>query len=344
MISDALSLTFSELEEEIVKLGEQKFRAKQIYPKLFQGISSFDEIGNISKVLKEKLNEHLYISKVWVYKVLTSELDGTRKYLLQLDDKNIIEAVLMRYKHGLSICISSQVGCLMGCSFCASTIDGLVRNLTAGEMIGQILAVQNDVKERISNVVMMGSGEPLDNFDNLIKFLDIVHQDDSLNIGYRHITISTCGVVPKINELAKLGYPINLAISLHETTHEKRKSIMPVENAYPIDSVIKAAKDYANTTKRRVTFEYALIKGVNDSTEDANRLSKLLKGMLCHVNLIPVNEIKENTYKRSSKKAIDDFSEILTSFGIEVTTRREMGSDINAACGQLRRSYVETQK
>ena len=220
---DALSLTFSELEEEIVKLGEQKFRAKQIYPKLVQGISSFDEIGNISKVLKEKLNEHLYISKVSVYKVLTSELDGTRKYLLQLDDKNIIEAVLMRYKHGLSICISSQVGCLMGCSFCASTIDGLVRNLTAGEMIGQILAVQNDVQERISNVVMMGSGEPFDNFDNLIKFLDIVHQEDSLNIGYRHITISTCGVVPKINELAKLGYPINLAISLHETTHEKRK-------------------------------------------------------------------------------------------------------------------------
>ena len=338
---DALSLTFSELEEEIVKLGEQKFRAKQIYPKLFQGISSFDEIGNISKVLKEKLNEHLYISKVSVYKVLTSELDGTRKYLLQLDDKNIIEAVLMRYKHGLSICISSQVGCLMGCSFCASTIDGLVRNLTAGEMIGQILAVQNDVKERISNVVMMGSGEPFDNFDNLIKFLDIVHQEDSLNIGYRHITISTCGVVPKINELAKLGYPINLAISLHETTHEKRKSIMPVENAYPIDSVIKAAKDYANTTKRRVTFEYALIKGVNDSTEDANRLSKLLKGMLCHVNLIPVNTVEERTYKRPDKAAINAFLIVLKSNHIEATVRREMGKDINGACGQLRRSIVD---
>lgn len=338
---DALSLTFSELEEEIVKLGEQKFRAKQIYPKLFQGISSFDEIGNISKVLKEKLNEHLYISKVSVYKVLTSELDGTRKYLLQLDDKNIIEAVLMRYKHGLSICISSQVGCLMGCSFCASTIDGLVRNLTAGEMIGQILAVQNDVKERISNVVMMGSGEPLDNFDNLIKFLDIVHQEDSLNIGYRHITISTCGVVPKINELAKLGYPINLAISLHETTHEKRKNIMPVENAYPIDSVIKAAKDYANTTKRRVTFEYALIKGVNDSTEDANRLSKLLKGMLCHVNLIPVNTVEERTYKRPDKAAINAFLSVLKSNHIEATVRREMGKDINGACGQLRRSIVD---
>ncbi len=337
---DILSLTFRELEEEIIKIGEPKFRAKQIYPRLFQGISSFDEIGNIPKTLKEKLNENLYISKVSVYKVLISELDGTRKYLLRLDDKNIIEAVLMKYKHGLSICISSQVGCLMGCSFCASTIDGLIRNLTAGEMIGQILAVQDDVNERISNVVMMGSGEPLDNFDNVVKFLDIVNQKDSLNIGYRHITVSTCGVVPKINELANLGYPINLAISLHETTHEKRKKIMPVEKAYSIDTVLEAARNYANTTKRRVTFEYALIQGVNDDKQDANRLSKLLKGMLCHVNLIPVNSVEERTYKRPDKASIDRFVGILRSNNIEVTVRREMGKDINGACGQLRRSVA----
>ncbi len=338
---DALSLRYEELENKIVQLGEKKFRAKQIYPKLFEGISSFDEIGNISKTLKAKLNEDLYISKVSVYNVLISELDSTRKYLLKLDDNNIIEAVLMRYKHGLSICISSQVGCLMGCSFCASTIDGLVRNLTAGEMIGQIMAVQNDVNERISNIVMMGSGEPLDNFDNLIRFLDIVHHEDSLNIGYRHITVSTCGIVTKIYELAKLGYPINLAISLHETTHEKRKSIMPVENAYPIDMLVQAARDYANTTKRRVTFEYALIKDVNDSVEDANRLSKLLKGMMCHVNLIPVNTVEERTYKRPDKTTINTFLNTLKNNHIEATVRREMGKDINGACGQLRRSIID---
>ncbi len=338
---DVRSLTFNELESKIMELGEPKFRAKQIYSFGFKGIASFDEIGNIPKTLKQKLNEELYISKVSIHKVLVSQLDGTRKYLLKLEDDNIIEAVLMKYKHGFSICISSQVGCKMGCTFCASTIDGLVRNLTAGEMIGQILTVSEDIGERISNVVMMGSGEPMDNFQNVIQFLKVVHEEDSLNIGYRHITISTCGIVPKIYELADMLYPINLAISLHETTTEKRKRIMPIEKAFDMDKLIEAARFYANKTSRRVTFEYALIKGINDSSEDARRLATLLKGMLCHVNLIPVNSIEESIYTKPDKDTISNFQTILKNNYIEATVRREMGKDINGACGQLRRSTVD---
>ncbi len=338
---DARSLTFKELESKVIELGEPKFRAKQIYSHVFKGISSFDEIGNIPKALKQKLNEELYISRVSINKVLISQLDGTRKYLLELEDKNIIEAVLMKYKHGYSICISSQVGCEMGCSFCASTIGGLVRNLTPGEMMGQILAVSADIGERVSNVVMMGSGEPLDNFENVIQFLKVVHEEDSLNIGYRHITISTCGIVPKIYQLGEIGFPINLAISLHETTTDKRKKIMPIEKAFSIEKLIEAARDYANKTSRRVTFEYALIKDINDSPEDAHRLASLLKGILCHVNLIPVNSVEERAYTRPDKAVINNFQTILKNNYIEATLRREMGKDINGACGQLRRSIVD---
>jgi len=249
----------------------------------------------------------------------------------------------MRYKHGNSICISTQIGCRMGCKFCASTIEGRVRNLSTGEILSQVLAVQNYINERISNIVLMGSGEPLDNYDNVVKFLDVVSAEYGLNIGQRHITLSTCGIVPKIYELADKEFSITLAISLHAFSDEKRKEIMPIANKYSIEEILEACRYYINKTNRRITFEYALVKEVNDGKEDAKALGKLLRGMLCHVNLIPVNEIKENTYKRSSKKCIDDFSEILKAQGIEVTTRREMGSDINAACGQLRRSYMETQ-
>ena len=279
-----------------------------------------------------------------IVEVYKSELDGTEKFLLGFSDGNLIESVLMRYKHGNSICISTQVGCRMGCKFCASTIEGRVRNLTTGEILSEVIAVQNYIGERISNIVLMGSGEPLDNYDNVVKFLEIVSADYGLNIGQRHITLSTCGIVPKIYELADKELSITLAISLHAFSDEKRKEIMPIANKYTISELLEACRYYLNKTKRRITFEYALVKDVNDGMEDAKALGKLLSGMLCHVNLIPVNEIKENSFKRSSKKAIDDFSEILRNNGIEVTTRREMGSDINAACGQLRRSYIETQK
>lgn len=338
---DLKSMKFNELEDMIVSLGEKKFRAAQIYPNIFKNIKSIDDINNIPKSLKEKLSDHVYISDCSIYQKLESKIDDTKKYLLELDDKNIVEAVLMKYKHGYSICISSQVGCRMGCSFCASTIDGLVRDLTAGEMIAQIMAVQADIGERISNVVIMGSGEPFDNYDNLIRFLEVVHQALGLNIGYRHITVSTCGIVPKIYELAKLDIPVNLAISLHETDSDKRLLIMPVEKAYNMESVIKAARHYADTTKRRVTFEFAVIKGINDSKESALKLAKLLRGIMCHVNIIPVNPVKETSYKRPDEDSLYLFQKVLKENNINATIRREMGKDINGACGQLRRSVAK---
>lgn len=338
---DLKSMKFNELEDMIISMGEKKFRAAQIYPNIFKNIKSIDDINNIPKSLKEKLSTLVYISDCRIYQKLESKIDGTKKYLLELEDKNIVEAVLMKYKHGYSICISSQVGCRMGCSFCASALDGLVRNLTAGEMISQIIAVQADIGERISNVVIMGSGEPFDNYDNLIGFLEVVHQPLGLNIGYRHITVSTCGIVPKIYELAKLDIPVNLAISLHETDSEKRLLIMPVEKAYNMEEVIKAAKYYADTTKRRVTFEFAVIKGINDSKESALKLAKLLKGIMCHVNIIPVNPVKETDYKRPDEDSLYLFQKVLKENNINATIRREMGKDINGACGQLRRSVAK---
>ena len=273
-----------------------------------------------------------------------SNIDGTKKLLLAFRDGNLIESVIMKYKHGNSICISTQVGCRMGCKFCASTIEGRVRNLTAGEILSQIMVAQHLIQERISNVVLMGSGEPLDNYDNVMKFLEIVNAEYGLNIGQRHITLSTCGIVPKIYELADKELSITLAISLHAFSDEKRREIMPIANKYSIKEILEACRYYINKTTRRITFEYSLVKDVNDSIEDAKSLGKLLKGLLCHVNLIPVNEVKENSFKRSSQKTIENFEETLKNHGIEVTVRREMGSDINAACGQLRRSYMKTQK
>ncbi|WP_394870892.1 23S rRNA (adenine(2503)-C(2))-methyltransferase RlmN [Clostridium butyricum] len=343
-MNNLLDYTLDELKVWMSENGESAFRGKQILSWIYKGVMDFKGMKNIPKSLINKLEENFTINMPEIVEVYKSELDGTEKFLLGFPDGNLIESVLMRYKHGNSICISTQVGCRMGCKFCASTIEGRVRNLTTGEILSEVIAVQNYIGERISNIVLMGSGEPLDNYDNVVKFLEIVSADYGLNIGQRHITLSTCGIVPKIYELADKELSITLAISLHAFSDEKRKEIMPIANKYTISELLEACRYYLNKTKRRITFEYALVKDVNDGMEDAKALGKLLSGMLCHVNLIPVNEIKENSFKRSSKNAIDDFSEILRNNGIEVTTRREMGSDINAACGQLRRSYIETQK
>lgn len=343
-MNNLLNYTLEELKVWMKENGESAFRAQQVFSWIYKGVNEFEGMKNISKALVSKLKENFNIDLPKVIEVYKSEIDGTEKFLLGFEDGNLIESVLMRYKHGNSICISTQVGCAMGCKFCASTIEGKVRNLTTGEILSQVLTVQNFIKDRISNIVLMGSGEPLDNYDNVIKFLEVVSAEYGLNIGQRHITLSTCGIVPKIYELADKDFSITLAISLHAFSDEKRKEIMPIANKYSIKEILEACKYYIDKTNRRITFEYALVKGVNDGKEDARALGNLLKGMLCHVNLIPVNEIKENDFRRSSKKCIDDFSEILKNYGIEVTTRREMGSDINAACGQLRRSYMETQE
>jgi 23S rRNA (adenine2503-C2)-methyltransferase len=343
-MDNLLDYTLEELKVWMKENDESAFRGKQILSWIYKGINQFDDMKNIPKSLISKLKENFTIDLPRIIEVYKSEIDGTEKFLLGFKDGNLIESVLMRYKHGNSICISTQVGCRMGCKFCASTLEGRIRNLTTGEILSQVLVVQNYIGDRISNIVLMGSGEPLDNYENVVKFLEVVSAEYGLNIGQRHITLSTCGIVQKIYELADKDFSITLAISLHAFSDEKRKEIMPIANKYSINEILEACRYYINKTNRRITFEYALVKDVNDGKEDAKALGKLLKGMLCHVNLIPVNEIKENSFKRSSKKAIEDFSEILKSFGIEVTTRREMGSDINAACGQLRRSYMETRE
>lgn len=345
MKKDIRAYGYEELQKEMATIGEKAFRAKQIYEWLHvKLVDHFDEMTNLSKALREKLEENYEILPVVMLERQISQIDGTNKFLFRLHDGNVVESVLMKYKHGNSICVSTQVGCRMGCKFCASTIGGRIRDLSSGEILAQIMVAQRYLGERISNVVLMGSGEPLDNFDNVIKFLKLVNAEYGLNIGQRHITLSTCGIVPKIIELADLNLSITLAISLHAFSDEKRRVIMPIANKYTIAEILDACKYYMNKTGRRITYEYSLVSGVNDSKEDARSLSKLLKDMNGHVNLIPVNEIKENTLKRPSKKTIEDFEGILKAHGIEATVRREMGSDINAACGQLRRSYLETQK
>lgn len=342
-MKNLLDYNMEELKTFLTQNGESAFRAKQIFSWIYNGVFSFDDMKNIPKSLKEKLKEEFVIYIPEVVEVFNSNEDGTKKMLLKLDDENLIESVIMKYKHGNTICVSTQVGCRMGCKFCASTIDGRVRNLTSGEILGQVLRATEVEGERISNIVLMGSGEPLDNYENVIKFLKEVNSEYGLNIGQRHITLSTCGLVPKIRELSKEGLNVTLAISLHATSDEKRRVIMPIANKYSIDEILEECKNYILQTNRRVTFEYSLVKDVNDGKEDAKALGKLLKGILCHVNLIPVNEIKENTFKRSSEKTISEFAKILKDAGIEATVRREMGSDINAACGQLRRSYMKNK-
>ena len=342
---ELLSLSPSELEALVLSVGEPKFRAKQIFTQLHRGLT-VREMTNISKKTADKLDLVSYCYFPEVARKLVSAIDGTVKYLFSLRDGNCIESVVMKYNHGNTICISSQVGCRMGCKFCASTIGGKVRDLTPGELIGQIIAAEKDCGERISNIVMMGIGEPLDNYDNVIKFLRLVGDPEGLNIGYRHISLSTCGLVPKINELAKLDLPITLSISLHASDDKTRSEIMPVNNAYNIDSLLKACKNYYAATGRRISFEYTLISGKNDSKEQAAQLAGLLNSKLrskkdtmpIHVNLIPVNEVRENGFTRSSAKAISEFAAELERRGIRATVRRKLGSDINASCGQLRRA------
>jgi 23S rRNA (adenine2503-C2)-methyltransferase len=333
-------MTIEDLEQFCVDIGEKKFRARQIFKWIYRNIGNIDEMSDLSLDLREKLKEKSCIGNLSIEKKFESNIDGTTKYLLKLDDGNIIESVLMEYSFGISACISTQVGCAMGCSFCASTIGGLVRSLTPGEMVSEITTMQRDRGKRISNIVLMGSGEPLDNFDNVIKFLKIVNCDEGLNIGMRHITLSTCGLAPEIRKLADMDLQITLAISLHAPNDEIRKSIMPIARKYTISEVLDACRYYIDKTNRRITFEYSMISGVNDTVDNARELSILLKDLLCHVNLIPVNEIKEREFKKSGSENINAFKKMLESRGIEVTIRREMGADINAACGQLRKNYI----
>jgi len=321
--------------------GEKPFRAKQIFGWVQKGVATYDEMSNISKDLRAKMDEAFILDNVKIEKRLDSKKDGTRKYLLSMADGEIIEAVLMRYKHGNSICVSTQVGCRMGCSFCASTLDGMTRNLEAAEILGQVMTVQNDFGERISNIVLMGSGEPLDNFSEVLKFLRLVNNDEGLNISMRHITLSTCGMVDEIIALADEKLQLTLAISLHSVDDEKRSELMPVNRKYDIDELLSACRYYIKQTGRRITFEYALIKDENDQVEEARKLAKKLRGMLCHVNLIPINPVKERGYKASANSNISKFQKILNDAGVETTIRRELGSDINAACGQLRKQHLD---
>ncbi len=322
-------------------LGEKKFRAKQIFVWLSRGVTSFDEMTDISKQLREKLGTVSYISVAKPIKVLESKIDGTKKFLFELGDGNVVESVVMYYKHGVTICISCQVGCRMGCKFCASTIGGKVRDLSAGEILDQVIFAQKHIGERISNIVMMGIGEPMDNFDNVVKFLKNVNDENGLNIGYRHISVSTCGVVPKIYEFSHLNLPVTLSISLHAVSDGMRSSIMPINNKYHIDELIEACKKYIEENHRRISFEYAIINGVNDSVENARSLAHLLGGMLCHVNLIPVNNVEENSFVKPDRSKIERFVNTLGDCGINATVRRELGSDISASCGQLRRAHVK---
>ncbi len=337
-------LTYEELENFLVSLGEKKFRAKQIFTWLSRAVQSFDNMTDISKDLRKKLSECSYISRAEIEEKFESKLDKTKKYLLKLNDGNMVESVVMYYKHGITICISCQVGCRMGCKFCASTIGGKIRDLSAGEILDQVLFVQKDIGERISNIVMMGIGEPFDNFDNVIKFLKNVNNENGLNIGYRHISVSTCGVVPKIYDFAEHDFPVTLSVSLHAPDNDTRSSIMPVNKAYGIDELINACKAYIDKTHRRISFEYAIINNVNDDAQSAHALARRLKGLLCHINLIPVNNVEENEFKKPSKQKIQNFVNIIEKYNIPVTVRRELGSDISASCGQLRRNRAKQEK
>ena len=343
---DLRSIEYKELEELISGLGEKKYRTEQIYDWLHKKqTESLDAMGNVPGNLKLSLREAGYdIFPVRINRVQESALDGTRKYLFGLYDGNLIESVFMRYDHGNSVCISTQAGCRMGCRFCASTIDGLARNLTAGEMAGQVYGIMKDTGERISNIVTMGSGEPLDNYEEVLRFIRIVTDDHGLNISQRNITVSTCGIVPKIRELADEGLTITLALSLHAPDDEKRRALMPVANRYRLDEVLDACRYYYERTGRRLTFEYSLVKGNNDSDADAMKLVKLLSGMNCHVNLIPVNPVKERDFRQSDRQAVNAFKNKLEKNHINVTIRREMGRDIDGACGQLRRRILHEEE
>lgn len=334
-------MTLDELTDFVTENGFSKFRAKQIYDWLYKNVTDFDDMRNISADLKTFLKSSCYISVANIEKKLVSRYDKTVKYLFSFNDGECVESVVMSYKHGYSICISTQVGCKMGCTFCATGKSGFSRSLVPSEMLGQIEAAQRDLNIRISNIVLMGMGEPLDNFDNVVKFLRLVSSDNGLNIGMRHITLSTCGIVPKIYELAKLHFGITLSVSLHAPNDEIRQRTMPIARKYSIEELLKACSDYFKTTGRRVTFEYSMISGVNDSDENARELAKRLEGTQSHVNLIPVNTVEGTGYLKSNIKRQQAFIKILAAKNIGATVRRTLGSDINASCGQLKRKHIE---
>ena len=340
---DIKSLTLPELTEEIIGMGEKGFRAGQMYQWMHQKLArGFAEMTNLSQAFRRQCEEHFSYTALNVVQVQESKLDGTRKYLFALEDGNVVESVWMKYRHGNSVCISSQVGCRMGCRFCASTLDGLERNLLPSEMLDQIYSIQRLTGERVSNVVVMGTGEPLDNYDNLLTFLEILTGENGLNISQRNVTVSTCGLVPKTRELAERQLQITLALSLHATSDEKRRKLMPIANRYSIEELMEACRYYFEKTGRRITFEYSLVGGVNDTDRDAEELIALAKPLCCHVNLIPVNPIKERDFVQSEALRIQAFRNKLEKSKINVTIRREMGRDIDGACGQLRRKHTES--
>ncbi len=339
MKKDILSYSLEELEAALAEIGEKKFRAKQIYEWLHvQRVSEFDKMSNISLSLRTKLDKEFCINSINIVKKLESHIDNTVKYLYELSDGNHVECVMMEYKHGNSLCISTQVGCKMGCRFCASTIAGFKRNLLPSEMLLQIYTAEKESGKHVDSLVLMGIGEPLDNYDNVVKFLQLLSYETGKNMSLRHVSLSTCGLVNRIYDLAEYKFGLTLSISLHAVTDKKRSEIMPVNNRFCISELLQACRDYIDKTGRRISFEYSVIHGVNDSPEDAAGLIKLLKNMNCHVNLIPVNEIKERDFK-ADRKSLEKFEEMLIKGGLNATTRRTLGADINAACGQLRREY-----
>ena len=333
------SRTLPELQALFKELGEPAFRAKQVYQWLHKGVRTYDEMTNISQTLRQKLSENYPINAPVAVRKQESQRDGTIKYLWRLSDGNCVETVLMRYHYGNTVCISTEVGCRMGCAFCASTLGGLVRRLEPHEMLDQVLFTQNDSGLPVSHIVLMGIGEPLDNFENVLRFLELVNSPEGMNISMRHISLSTCGLVPKIDELAAQKLQISLAISLHGPNNEIRDRIMPVNKAYPIEELIAACRRYYEATSRRIHFEYAMIDGVNDREVDAKELLRRLKGLPAHINLIPLNHVEESPLKPSSRQAVARFQQILNDGGLTATVRRTLGGDIDASCGQLRRKY-----
>ena len=339
IMTEIKSLSIEELKAALKEMGEKPFRAGQIFKWLHEGVESFEEMSNLSKDLRARLAENFLLTVPEVARKQVSRVDGTVKYLWRLRDGNCVESVLMHYEHGVSVCVSTQVGCRMGCKFCASGLNGRTRSLSAGEILDEILFMQKDSGEKVSNIVLMGTGEPLDNYDNVLKFLHLVSCPEGINIGQRHISLSTSGIADRIEMLAREKLQITLALSLHGSNQEKRRSLMPVANKYELHEVLEACDYYFEKTGRRITFEYSLVHGVNDTPEDAKELMGILKDRNCHLNLIPVNPIKERNYEKPDKKSAENFKNKLEKNGINVTIRREMGSDIDGACGQLRRSY-----
>lgn len=338
---DIKSMTLSELREELKALGEPKYRTDQLYQWMHVKLATdYEEMTNIPQKLRDLCRERFWYSCVRQVEVQESKIDGTKKYLFALRDGNVVESVWMRYQHGNSVCVSSQVGCRMGCRFCASTLDGLERNLTASEILEQVYAITRHTNERVSNVVVMGTGEPLDNYDNLIRFLQLLTDENGLHVSQRNVTVSTCGLVPEMYRLAQEKLQITLALSLHASNDEKRRKLMPIANRYSIAELMQACENYFEKTGRRITFEYSLVGGVNDGDEDAEELTKLAKPLCCHVNLIPVNPIKERDYTQSGAERVIGFKNKLERNKINVTIRREMGRDIDGACGQLRRKHI----